>query len=162
MTYHPLTEKVRKMFDDKGFVYDVFEHEAVRTSEEASKVRTGYTIEQGAKALIVRVKKAGEGKKFVMIVVPGDKKFDSEKMKVNFGLSDMRFATQEEAQKITDGIEFGGVPPLGNLFGLEVYVEKMLLQNERIIFNAGDRCFSIGMKSSDYIEFVNPQIGDIT
>lgn len=161
MKYHEVTEKIQRILRENGIVFDTFEHEPVRTSEEASKVRTGYTIEQGAKALITRVKREGV-KTFVMIVVPGDKKFNKEKLKSEFGLTDVRFATEDEAGQITDGVEFGGIPPLGNIFGLEVYADKTLLRNEKIIFNAGDRSFSVGMKSQDYIYIVNPKVGDIT
>jgi len=97
-----------------------------------------------------------------MFVVQGSKKFDVQKVKEQFGLSDIRFAIVEEVLKITDGVLPGGIPPFGNLFGLEVYVDRGLLQNEKIVFNAGDKSFSIGMKSSDYISVVNPIIGDIT
>ncbi len=160
MKYHEVTEKITNMLNQNGIVFDTFEHEEVRTSEEAAKVRTGYTIDQGAKALILRVKKDGL-KKFVMVVVPGSAKFNKDNLKNNFGLTDVRFATEEESFKITNGVQFGGIPPLGNLFGLDVYTEKTLLDNERIIFNAGDRSFSVGMKSSDYIHVVHPTIGMI-
>jgi Ala-tRNA(Pro) deacylase len=161
MSYHPLTEKITTLLKDRGMWFETFEHEAVRTSEEASQVRTGYVLDQGAKALIVRVKKAGEGKSFAMIVVRGSKKFDKEKLKSELGLSDVRFATDAEAKEITEGVEFGGIPPLGNLFGLQVYVDRGLLDNEKIIFNAGDRSFSVGMKVSDWQSIVNPIVGDI-
>jgi prolyl-tRNA editing enzyme YbaK/EbsC (Cys-tRNA(Pro) deacylase) len=161
MAYHPLTEKIKKILTDRGCEFETFEHEPVRTSEEASKVRTGYTIEQGAKALITKVKKTGEGKIFVMFVIQASKRFDTAKIKEQFGLSDIRFATEEEVSKLTDGVLPGGVPPFGNLFGLPVYVDHGLLTQKRIVFNAGDRSFSIGMKTEDYIAIVGPIIGDI-
>jgi len=161
MSYHPLTEKIKNILTENHFEFETFEHEPVRTSEEASKIRTGYTIDQGAKAIIVRVKKPGEGKIFAMFVVQGSKKFDVQKVKEQFGLSDIRFAIEEEVLKITDGVLPGGIPPFGNLFGLKVYVDRGLLQNEKIVFNAGDKSFSIGMKTDDYVKIVNPFIGDI-
>jgi prolyl-tRNA editing enzyme YbaK/EbsC (Cys-tRNA(Pro) deacylase) len=159
--YHQLTEIIKRILTNSGYWFETFEHEPVRTSEEASRVRTGYTIDQGAKALITRVKKPGVGKLFVMFVVQGSKKFDTAKIKEQFGLSDIRFATEEEVLKITNGVLLGGVPPFGNLFNLSIYVDRGLLQQEKIIFNAGDKSFSIGMKSTDYADLVNPIIGDI-
>lgn len=160
MTYHPLTEKIKNILTEKGIKFETFEHEPVRTSEEASKVRSGYTIEQGAKALITRVKRVGEGKMFVMFVLQGNKKFDVTKIKEQFGLTDVRFATEEEVSKITDGVLPGGVPPFGNLFSLNVYVDKGLVEQEKMVFNAGDKSFSIGMKTADYIDVVSPTVGD--
>jgi len=161
MTYHPLAEKIQSILKENNCEFETFEHEPVRTSEEASRVRTGYTMEQGAKALIVRVKKSGVGKSFAMFVVQGSKKFDAGKVKQEFGLSDLRFATEQEVAEITDGVQIGGVPPFGNLFNIPVYVDRGLLANEKIVFNAGDRSFSIGMKVSDWQNIVNPVVGDI-
>jgi prolyl-tRNA editing enzyme YbaK/EbsC (Cys-tRNA(Pro) deacylase) len=162
MNYHPVVEKIKRLLKENNIEFETFEHEAVRTSEEAAKVRTGYTIQQGAKALLVRVKISNQDKKFVMVVVPGDKRFDNQKLKNLFGAKDIRFATEPEVGEITGGVMPGGVPPFGNLFGLEVYVDNSLFNLERIIFNAGDKRYSIGMKSIDYKNVVNPIISDLS
>ncbi len=161
MQYHPVVEKIKTLLDENHIQFDVFEHEPVRTSEEASKVRTGYVISQGAKAMIVKVRESGKGKRFVMFVVPGNNKFDPVKVKNNLGLSDIRFATETEVSEITGGVLPGGIPPFGNLFGLEVFMDKGVLENERIIFNAGDKSYSIGMLSADYLKLVNPKVEDM-
>jgi prolyl-tRNA editing enzyme YbaK/EbsC (Cys-tRNA(Pro) deacylase) len=161
MNYHPTVEMIKNLLKDKEIDFEVFEHEPVRTSEEASKLRNGYSIEQGAKSIIARVKEAGKGKRFAMFVLQGNRKFDKQKIKNNLGLTDIRFATEEEVSEITNGIVPGGVPPFGNLFGLDVFVDKELLKNEKIIFNAGDRGYSIGIRSEDYVKAVQPIIEDI-
>lgn len=160
MKYHPVTAKIASLLRERGVWFETFEHEPVRTSEEAAALRPDYTLAQGAKALIVRVKKNGE-KFFAMVVVPGDTKFDSKKLKSAFGLSDLRFATEEEVGEVTGGVVPGGVPPFGNVFGLTVYADEKLFRNEKIIFNAGDRSYSIGMFTSDYDVIVSPLHADI-
>lgn len=161
MEYHPVIEKIKSILMEHGVAFDTFEHEPVRTSEEASKVRTGYTIDQGTKALIVRVIERGGVKKFVMLVVPGNKKFDPKKVKAATGFTDIRFATEDEVGRITEGVLPGGVPPFGNLFNLHVFADSTVFNNERIIFNAGDRRYSIGMPSKDYKDIVKPVVVDI-
>lgn len=153
MKYHPVTQQIINILKEKHFWFTTFEHEPVRTSEEAAKVRTGYTLKQGAKALILKV-----GKKFIMVVLPGDSKMDSKKIKNYCNSKSLRFATPEEVLKITGGVKVGGVPPFGNLFGLEVIADPTLFDNEKIVFNAGDRRFSIAMLAEDYREAVNPKI----
>jgi Ala-tRNA(Pro) deacylase len=154
MAYHPLADRITGILREHGFWFERFEHDPVKTSEEAAKLRPEYTLHQGAKALIVNVKQEGE-KKFVMLVVPGDLKFDREKAKA-LGLREIRFATEEEISNITDGVQIGGIPPFGNLFGLAVYADPAVRENEKIIFNAGDRSVSIGMYSRDWQELVAP------
>jgi len=155
--YHPLTKKLVDLISKRGFWFETFEHEPVKTSEEASKVRSGYSISEGAKALIMRIKTA-QKRDFVMLVVPGDARFDSEKLKAVLTTKDIRFATSDEIDKITSGVKIGGIPPFGNLFGLVVYADENIFAREKIIFNAGDRRFSIAMRSSDYKTIVEPKV----
>jgi prolyl-tRNA editing enzyme YbaK/EbsC (Cys-tRNA(Pro) deacylase) len=140
---------------------ETFEHEPVRTSEEASRTRPGYTLHQGAKAMIVRVKRSESDKRFAMLVFPADMRFDNATVKALYGAKDIRFATEQEIAHLTSGVQAGAVPPFGNLFNLEVIADPVLFENEKIVFNAGDRCFSLAMKSEDYRNLVKPRISSI-
>ena len=161
MEYHKITKQITDILKENNLWFETFEHEPVRTSEEAAKIRQGYDLNQGAKAMIVRVKISESNKKFVMLVLPGDLRFDNSKVKNIFGAKDIRFAAESEISEITKGIQVGGVPPFGNLFGLEVIADPKLFKNKKIIFNAGDRRFSIAMFSKDYESVVKPQITSI-
>lgn len=185
--YHQTVANIEAFLKEHGVSYEKFEHEPVKTSEEAANVRPDFSISQGTKALIIRIKpvrkqvisnggdrnnelsnglkKNGDpssggraGKSFAMVVVPGDKKFDGAKVRQATGASDIRFATPEEVAEITGGVVPGGVPPFGNLFGLPVFCDETVFNNERIIFNAGDRSVSITIASEDYKRVVNPNI----
>lgn len=162
MKYHQAVKQITELLLANNCWFETFEHEPVTTSKEAAKVRTGYSLHQGAKALIIRIKKSEVDKKFIMLVIPADLKFDGKKVKEIFRAKDIRFATREEISNLTNGIQIGGVPPFGNLFNFEIVADPKLFENEKIIFNAGDRCFSVAMKSEDYKKLVNPQIIEIT
>lgn len=162
MDYHPVVNKIKELLQKNNCWFETFEHQPVKTSEEAAKIRTGYSLKQGAKAMIIRVKNNEIDKKFVMLVLPGDLKFDNNKVKQTLQVKDTRFATPEEINQITDGVQIGGVPPFGNLFNIEVIADPKLLENEKIVFNAGDRRYSIVMKSEDYMKIVNPKVESIT
>lgn len=161
MAYHPLTRQISELIEGSGFWFESFEHPPVRTSEEAARIRDGYSLEEGAKALIVKTKRGGGESEFVMLVVPGDKKFDKDKVKNVLGIKDIRFATEDEVSEITKGVKPGGVPPFGNLFGLKVYADIGIFEHEKIIFNAGDRSYSVAMKAEDYKELVKPEVVSI-
>jgi prolyl-tRNA editing enzyme YbaK/EbsC (Cys-tRNA(Pro) deacylase) len=153
--YHPITKTIQDLLKQNSFAFKTFKHEPVRTSEEAAKMWPGYNLKQGAKAMILRVRSV-DGKKFVMVVFPADKKFDNNKIKTALNAKDIRFASEEEVIKLTNGVLPGAVPPFGNLFNLPVYTDPILFENEEIVFNAGDRSFSIAMKSQDYKTIVSP------
>lgn len=160
--YHEVSDEIKRLLVLHNFWFQIFEHEPVRTSEEAVKTRPGYTLEQGAKALITKVKKSRENSNFLMLVMPANLRFDAKKVKILRQSKEIRFATEEEVEKLTNGVKPGGVPPFGNLFGLEVIADDKLFENEKIVFNAGDRSLSIAMNSIDYKELVKPTIASIT
>jgi len=159
--HHPTVNKIIAILKEHHVWFETFEHEPVRTSAEASHVSSGYDIKQGGKAIIVKVKMSGSESKYVMLVIPGDEKFQNKKVKQAIGAKDLRFATEEEVWKVTEGVKPGGIPPFGNIFGIEVVADSKVFENDKIVFNAGDRSFSIGMTSKDYKNIVQPTVAEI-
>lgn len=161
MEYHPITQQITSLLQAQHAWYETFEHEPVRTSAQAAELRHGYTLHQGAKAILLRVKINESEKFFVMLVFPGDMQFDKVKVKKFFRARDIRFATEQEVGELTNGILPGGVPPFGNLFNLRVIADPHLFENEKIIFNAGDRSYSVAMLAQDYARIIEPEIVEI-
>ena len=159
--YHPVTKKITDLLTQHGCWFETFEHEAVRTSEQAAATRTGYGLDQGAKALMVRLKARDKTKSFVMLVFPAHCKFDKTSVKKHFDAKDIRFATAEEITTLTDGVLPGGIPPFGSLFGVRTCVDPTLFEREKIVFNAGDRRFSVAMMSADYRRLEAPEVFNI-
>ncbi len=156
MKYHDVVSRILNLLQTNNCWHESFQHEPVRTSEEAARTRPGYTLHQGAKAMIVRVKTPQP--KFVMLVIPADLRFDNARVKSFLNAKDLRFATEQEIGELTGGVQPGAVPPFGNLFGLEVIADPALFENEKIVFNAGDRRFSVAIKPEDYRRLANPQV----
>jgi Ala-tRNA(Pro) deacylase len=159
--YHPVVEEIRTLLATNHCWYETFEHQPVRTSEEAATTRPGYTLHQGAKAIILQRKDAGGDKSFVMLVFPADRKLDSKRAKQVLGVKSIRFASEDEVGAVARGVEVGAIPPFGHLFGLEVVADRSLFAQERIVFNAGDRRFSVAMTTADYRKLVQPIEADI-
>ncbi|MBI3379862.1 hypothetical protein HY029_03855 [Candidatus Gottesmanbacteria bacterium] len=161
MDYHSLTKQITDLLTKNNYWFETFEHEPVFTSEEAVKTRPGYTLHQGAKAILAKIEKKNKEEFFVMFVVPGDLRLDSKKIKQILDIKSFRFATEEELMKVTNGLQRGALPPFAHFFNLSLYVDKRLLENEKIVFNAGDRRFSVAMKTKGYQELAHPQVIDI-
>lgn len=160
MEKHPIAQRIIELLEENSCWFETFEHEPVRTSEEAAALRPGYSREQGTKAIIARIKVPNIGKSFIMLTMPSSKKFNTEKVKRVTGSKDIRFASDDEVERITNGVPPGGIPPFGNLFDLKLYSDAAIYNNENIIFNAG-RTSSIAMKSADYASLSQAQVADI-
>lgn len=142
---------ITDFLDRSDVPYTAMEHEPVRTSEQAAEVR-GTPLERGAKALVLE---CGDG--LVLAVLSASLKVDYKALKAALGEKRVQMAPPERVLAAT-GCEPGGVPPFGNLFGLEVVVDPSILQQEWIDFNAGDRSRSVEMRSEDYARLVKPRV----
>lgn len=158
MAYHSVVQKIIDLLQSRNYWFEVFEHEAVVTSEQAALTRPGYTLNQGTKAMIVKAYKSKTESFFAMLVFPADQKFNSKKVQTALGVKSIRFATEVEVGELTQGVLPGGVPPFGNLFNLPVFADPAVFQNTKIVFNAGDRAFSVAINSQDYKDLINPTV----
>src|SRR3954447_21121448 len=79
----------------QSIAFDVLRHAPVFTSEEAGAVR-GKPLGSGAKALVC---KADE--RFVMIILPADRKLASKAVRKCEGIKSLRFASREEVEQLT-------------------------------------------------------------
>ena len=148
-------DRLHERLEASGVAFTVLRHEAVYTSEQAAAVR-GTALSSGAKALVV---KAGE--RFVLLILPADRKLDSKKARDAFGVKGLRFASKEEVEQLT-GLQPGSIPPFGSLFNLPTYCDPALADNPSINFNAGDHSISIQMAYADYVAVEKPELRPVT
>src|SRR6476469_1820783 len=97
-------ERVRQLLDGKSIPYEVLRHAPVFASEEAAAVR-GTPLASGAKALVCKA-----DDRFVMIVLPADRKLASREVRKAAGIKSLRFASREEVVQLT-GLAPGSIPP---------------------------------------------------
>jgi Ala-tRNA(Pro) deacylase len=147
-------ERVCALLDSKGVQYDVLRHAPVFTSQEAAAVR-GTALASGAKALVCKA-----DDRFVMFVVPADRKLDSKGVRTAAGIKSLRFASREEVESLTS-LAPGSIPPFGSLFGLETWCDERLAEHSPINFNAGDHAISVSMTYEAYLAVEQPQLGRV-
>jgi Ala-tRNA(Pro) deacylase len=144
-------EKILALLEEHNITYKLTEHEPVRTSEEAARIR-GAALKTGAKAMIIRGKDD-----YYLFVLPADKRIDWKRVRALLHLSNLRFATEEEAENVAH-VKMGSVPPFGNILGLPTYFDEGLFENEVVNFNPGSTTHSIAMKSSDLRALISPVV----
>ncbi len=138
-----------------GVDYQVTPHAPVFTSEEAAAIR-GVALQTGAKALVVKA-----DDRFLLLIVPADRKLDSKKARSNLGVKSLRFATREEVEQLTS-LQPGSIPPFGSLFGLQTACDPALASNRSINFNAGDHSISVSMTYADWATVEQPSMVELS
>ena len=92
-----------------------------------------------------------------MTVLPASHRINFELLRPVLGGHDLRLATEDEFKDVFPGCELGAMPPLGNLYSLEVWVDESLKVRPSIVFNAGTHVETIAMSSADFDRVVNPK-----
>ncbi|MCH8208222.1 MAG: hypothetical protein IIA62_04070 [Nitrospinae bacterium] len=54
--------------------------------------------------------------------------------------------------------DVGAMPPLGNLYGMEVFAAEVLSENDEIAFNAGTHSEIVKMAYEDFKALVKPKV----
>ena len=74
----------------------------------------------------------------------------------------VELATEEEFESLFPKSEIGAMPPFGNLYGLEVYVDESLAEDQDIAFNACRHSELIQMSYLDFEALVKPTVVNFT
>lgn len=127
-------------------------HEAVYTARDLAAVEH-LPLREVAKVVVFRSEYG-----FSMAVVPADRLVDLEQLRSALMFSHVRLATEEELFKLFPNCELGAMPPLGNLVGMDVYMDQELSCESFIAFNAGTHRDVIEVHLSDYRKLVDPII----
>ncbi|MBI5026191.1 MAG: YbaK/EbsC family protein [Nitrospirae bacterium] len=98
--------------------------------------------------------------RYAMGVLPASYRVDMDMLKKVLNAKKIRLATEEEFGNLFPDCEVGAMPPFGNLYDIDVYIDKTLSEDEEIVFLGGDHIESIKMKYKDYAALVKPVIAE--
>lgn len=152
-------ERLIELLGEHKATYRLLNHEAEGRTDIVSEMR-GHHSAQAAKCIIVMVKIGKKVTKYVLGVVPGDKRINLGAVKALFGGTYVSFASQDIAEKLAGSVA-GTVLPFSFSPNLKLVVDPELLKNEEIYFNAARLDRSMALKTKDYIAITEPRIEKI-
>jgi Ala-tRNA(Pro) deacylase len=94
-----------------------------------------------------------------MAVLPASCMVDFNKLKEVSGAKSIELASESEFKDRFPECEVGAMPPVGNLFNMKVFADKMLAEDREIAFNAGSHHELIRMPYTEYQQLVKPTLG---
>lgn len=101
--------------------FEVLETSAdTHTAQQAADVH-GVPVSNIVKSLLL-CHESENGKRFFLVLTPGDVRLDIEKWSSRLAVTPLRMANADEV-KATTGYSIGGVPPFGHSTKIETYIE---------------------------------------
>lgn len=151
------TKKLKEFLDSHHVKYVSIQHSAAFTAQEVAE-STHIPGRYMAKTVIIKV----ENNRFIMVVLPANRKVIITELREMLGFEKASFATEDEFKSLFPDCELGAMPPFGNLYDMDVFVSPGIVEDDFIIFNAGTHTEAIKMSYRSYEALVKPKVLSFT
>jgi len=145
--------------DEHGAQYRLIDHAPEGRTDVVSSLR-GNALAQAAKCIVLMVKIGKKTTKYVLAVVPGDRRVDLNAVKALMRGTYVSFASPNIAEELAGSVA-GTVLPFSFHPNLELVVDPSLLTNDELHFNAARLDRSMVLKTSDYAALAKPHLARI-
>lgn len=139
---------------ENGAPYSLHHHPPAFT---AQAVAESEHVSGKSVAKVVVVFKDGQ---MAMLALPASLRVNLPKAAEALGAGEVRLAKEDEFQAAFPDCDVGAMPPFGNLYDLETYVDKNLAGAKEIVFNAGTHEDTIHLQYADFQRLVQPKIAE--
>jgi Ala-tRNA(Pro) deacylase len=145
-------DRLEQYLRENGVPFEVQHHPRAITAQEVAATEH---VPGKMLAKVVMVLVDGE---MVMLSLPAPYQVDLEKVGKVLGAEVARLADEEEFEGAFPDCEVGAMPPFGNLYGMPIYVEEALAEDETIFFRAGTHTDTMSVRYADYEQLVEPTV----
>lgn len=149
-------ERLKEFLEENEIGFVTIPHSQAFTAQEIAAA-AHIPGKEVAKTVIVKL----DGQ-LAMAVLPAPDHLSINRLKQATGAHDVELASEDEFAEIFPNCEVGAMPPFGNLWGLTVFVDERLREDEQIVFNAGSHTELVQLPYSDYERLVQPVVARLS
>jgi Ala-tRNA(Pro) deacylase len=142
--------RVIDFLDKEHVKYVTIGHSPAYTAQEIAAL-AHIPGKELAKTVIVKV-----DEELAMVVLPASEMVRLDHLRESLGTEFVELAEEDEFKGEFPDCETGAMPPFGNLYGMKVFVDQSLREDDEIAFNAGSHDELIRLPYADYERLVHP------
>lgn len=148
--------KLKDFLDSQKVKYLKIAHSPAYTAQEVARSLDikGHMV---AKTVIVFI----DGK-MAMAVMPANRNIKFDHFRNEIGAKEIILAAENEFRDVFPDCSLGAMPPFGNLYGIDVYADRHLMDEDDIFFNACTHSELIRMSFQDFERLVKPKMVKLT
>ena len=150
------TRRITEFLNGNRVKYAIITHSPAYTAQEVA-ASVHVPGQELAKTVVVNID--GE---MVMAVVPATRWVDLTTLRLVTAANYAEITEEAAFAERFDGCQLGAMPPFGNLFGMNTFVDRSLARDEFISFNAGSHTEVISMRFADFRRLVHPKLVNIS
>ncbi|MCG2580834.1 MAG: YbaK/EbsC family protein [Marinobacter sp.] len=145
-------QQLKEFLDQANVEYMCLSHPPAFTAQELAH-HVKIAGDRVVKTVIIEL----DGK-MAMLVMPATWRIRWDRLS---GILDTDFVDLADEQEFKDRFpdcEVGAMPPFGNLFEMSVYCAEALTEQQELAFAAGSHSESVHMKTTDFLDLVQPMV----
>jgi Cys-tRNA(Pro) deacylase len=157
---------VQSITESESRLRDYLEHHGIQAILVEPKIPTP-TVLDAARALGVEPSDIIKSVAFeskdgtvVLVVAPGDRRIDTNKVAQLVNLEKLKMASSARVLEVT-GYPAGGVPPVGHPEGLRIILDTTLLEREALIGGGGSERLLLRITPAEVIRATSATVGDV-
>ena len=151
---------VAKLYEDNKEYLEIFECLDEFSDTENFCHHYGFDIEDSCNAILIKAKKPEEF--YAMFCLLGANRLDvNHKAKEAMSAKRVSFASRDEAELVTKQI-YGGISPLGLPENIKVFIDKNVIEREKLFIGAGNRVSKFFLSPETLIKLSNAEVLDLT
>ena len=151
---------VAKLYENNKEYLEIFECLDEFSDTENFCNHYGFDIEDSCNAILIKAKKPKEF--YAMFCLLGANRLDvNHKAKEAMSAKRVSFASRDEAELVTKQI-YGGISPLGLPENIKVFIDKNVIEREKLFIGAGNRVSKFFLSPETLIKLSNAEVLDLT
>lgn len=144
--------RLKEFLDTHNIQYVVISHSVAYTAQGIAAL-THIPGRELAKTVVVKIDGA-----LAMAVVPASCHVDLMRLKQATGAGSVQLASEDEFRSKFPDCETGAMPPFGNLYGMDVFIDESLSRDKEVAFNAGSHRELVRLAWADLERLVQPKL----
>jgi Ala-tRNA(Pro) deacylase len=149
-------DRLIDLLDGSGVGYRLIDHEPDGTTESVSALR-GHPAAEAAKCLVLIVKLDRRTTRYVLAVVPGDRRVDLAAVRRLYAARYVGFCATDTAVRLARAVP-GTVLPFAVAPDVELVADPDVIGQPQLYFNAARLDRSLVMSGADYAAVARPRV----
>ena len=148
-----IPKRIRMYLDSQNVPFEWLKHPEAFTAQEVAHA-LHLSGKRLAKTVVVQA-----DSRMAMVLLPASHRLIMSELKGVLEAREVYLVSEEQLAATFPGCDLGAIPPLGDLFGMDVWVDRTIADQEEVVFNAGSHVDAVRMKYHDFAALSKPRIG---
>ncbi len=145
---------VREFLMQNNVAFEMMEHRPTYSAQTLAQA-VHVSGERVAKTVLLRA-----DDKHVLAVLPATHTIDMQRVQSVLNAQQLDLATESECGVQFSDCEIGALPPFGSRYGMRTLIDKSLLEDGDVVFEANTHEQAIRMGTEDFVRLEQPLVAE--